>query len=159
MPDDNSSILIYNQKTMEHFANPKNVGVVEKFNGRGKIGDPGCGDICEITTLIEDNIVKDIKFRVQGCAGAIATTSVVTVLAKGKHCDQALQLTDDDVVEYLGGLPEQKQHCSLLGIRALRQAIYDYWLYKSLLESGQITTREEHEEIRAELFQQFAAEF
>lgn len=151
--------LNYSTKTMEHFAKPRNVGIVDNFNGRGKIGEMGCGDICEITILVEDKIIKDIKFRVQGCAGAVATSSAVTELAKGKPCDDALKLTDDDVVEFLDGLPEQKKHCSLLGIRALKQAIYDYFLFKSLLESGSVKNREEHEKIREDLFQQFAHEF
>ncbi|MBM7854855.1 nitrogen fixation NifU-like protein [Desulfohalotomaculum tongense] len=149
----------YTEKTMDHFLNPRNVGVVENYNGRGKIGEAGCGDVCEITLRVENDRIVDIKFRVHGCAGAIATSSATTELAKGKTCNEALQLTDDDVVEYLGGLPEQKKHCSLLGIRTLRQAIYDHWFYKQLLESGQVTNREEHEQIRAELFQQFAGEF
>lgn len=151
--------LNYSEKTLDHFSHPRNVGVVKNYNGRGKIGEASCGDVCEITILVENKIIQDIKFRVHGCAGAIATSSAVTELAKGKLCDDALQLTDDDVVEFLGGLPEQKKHCSLLGIRTLKQAIYDHWLYKQLLESGQATNREEHEKIREDLFQQFANEF
>ncbi|MBO8137561.1 MAG: iron-sulfur cluster assembly scaffold protein [Desulfotomaculum sp.] len=149
----------YTEKALEHFLNPRNVGVVENYNGRGKIGDPECGDVCEITLRIEEDKIADIKFRVQGCAGAISTSSATTVLAKGKSTEEALQINDDDVIEYLGGLPEQKKHCSLLSVRALRQAIYDYWFYQRLLDSGQVSTREEHEQIRAELFQQFASEF
>jgi len=149
----------YSEKTLDHFTNPRNVGVVENYSGRGKIGEAGCGDICEFTVLVENQLIKDIKFRAYGCAGAISTSSAVTELAKGKSCDDALLLTDDDVVEFLGGLPEQKKHCSLLGIRALKQAIYDHMLYRQLLDSDQVKNREEYELIRAELFQQLANEF
>ncbi|MDO7788784.1 iron-sulfur cluster assembly scaffold protein [Desulforamulus aquiferis] len=151
--------LSYTEKALEHFSNPRNVGVVKDFNGRGEIGEIDCGDVCEVTLFVENEIIKRIKFRVYGCAGAIATSSAVTELAKGKSCEEALQLTDNDVVEYLGGLPEQKKHCSLLGIRALKQSIYDYWLYKQLLETGQVANRAEHEKIKEDLFQQFADKY
>lgn len=157
--DEDNLSIDYNEKAIDYFSNPRNVGVVNNYNGRGKIGEAGCGDICEITVLVEDELIKDIKFRVYGCAGAVATSSAVTELAKGKSCEDALQLTDDDIVEFLGGLPEKKKHCSLLGVRALNQAIYDYWLYKQLLANGQVQNREEHEKIREDLFQQFANEF
>ncbi|WP_114679262.1 iron-sulfur cluster assembly scaffold protein [Desulfotruncus alcoholivorax] len=104
------STLEYNELTMEHFQNPRNVGVVKDGNGYGKIGELGCGDICEITVRIENNTIEDFKFRVYGCAGAIATSSVITEMAQKKSIDFALQLTDDDVVEQLGGLPEGKKH-------------------------------------------------
>lgn len=159
MDEEQSFSLAYSDKTIDHFSNPRNVGVVNNYNGRGKIGEQGCGDVCEITILVEDERIKDIKFRVYGCAGAVATSSAVTEIAKGKTCEEALQLTDDDVVEFLGGLPEQKKHCSLLGVRALNQAIYDYWLYRQLLENNQVKNREEHERIREDLFQQFENEF
>ncbi|RYD06427.1 FeS cluster assembly scaffold IscU [Desulforamulus aquiferis] len=151
--------LSYTEKALEHFSNPRNVGVVKDFNGRGEIGEIDCGDVCEITLFVENEIIKRIKFRVYGCAGAIATSSAVTELAKGKSCEEALQLTDNDVVEYLGGLPEQKKHCSLLGIRALKQSIYDYWMYKQLLETGLVANRAEHEKIKGDLFQQFANKY
>ena len=155
----NNPQIVYSEKTLDHFSNPRNVGVVKNYNGRGKIGEVDCGDVCEITVLIKNELIKDIKFRVYGCAGAVATSSAVTELTKGKLCNEALKLTDDDVVEFLCGLPEQKKHCSLLGIRAIKQAIYDYRLYKQLLESGQVTNRDEYEIIREELFQQFTNEF
>ena len=155
----NNANIAYSEKALEYFANPRNVGVVKNFNGRGKIGEVECGDVCEITILVEDELIKDIKFRVYGCAGAVATSSAVTELVRGKLCAEALKLTDDEVVEFLCGLPEQKKHCSLLGIRALKQAIYDYRLYKQLLEAGQVTNRDEYEKIRKELSQQFVNEF
>lgn len=148
------SVLEYNELTMNHFQNPRNVGVVENGNGYGKIGEPGCGDICEITVRIEKNIIDDIKFRVYGCAGAVATSSAVTEIAKGKDIDSALNLTDDNVVEYLGGLPEQKQHCSLLAIKALQQAIYDYLLNKRLEQEGQVDTREKFDQLAKETLEE-----
>lgn len=148
------STLEYNELTMEHFENPRNVGVVKDGNGYGKIGEPGCGDICEITVRIENNIIEDIKFRVYGCAGAIATSSVVTEIAKGKSMDVALQLNDDDVVDYLGGLPEGKKHCSLLAIKAMQQAIYDYLLNKRLAQEGQISTRTQFDRLAEETLQE-----
>jgi nitrogen fixation NifU-like protein len=116
----------YNDVTIDHFENPRNVGVVKNGNGYGKIGEPGCGDICEITVRIENDTIEDIKFRVYGCAGAIATSSAVTEITKGKDIVFALKLSDDDVVEFLGGLPEGKKHCSLLAVKALQQAIVNY---------------------------------
>lgn len=92
-------MLEYNETVLEHFNNPHNVGVVEGYNGYGKVGDPGCGDICEITVRIEKNILEDIKFRVYGCAGAVATSSAVTVIARGKYINDALKLSDDKVIE------------------------------------------------------------
>ncbi len=148
------SVLEYNELTMDHFQNPRNVGVVKNGNGYGKIGEPGCGDICEITLCVENDIIEDIKFRVYGCAGAIATSSVVTEMAKGKSIDYALQLTDDDVVEYLGGLPEGKKHCSLLAVQALHQAIYDYLLNKRLEKEGKVNTRSHFDRLADETLQE-----
>lgn len=148
------SILEYNELTMDHFQNPRNVGVVKNGNGYGKIGEPGCGDICEITVRVENNIIEDIKFRVYGCAGAIATSSAVTEIAKGKNIDDALKLTDDDVVEYLGGLPEGKKHCSLLAVKALHQAIFDYLFNRRLVQEGRVDTRSQFDRMASETLQE-----
>ncbi|TYO94835.1 iron-sulfur cluster assembly scaffold protein [Desulfallas thermosapovorans] len=150
------SVLEYNELTLDHFENPRNVGVVENNNGYGKVGEAGCGDICEITLRIEKDVIEDIKFRVYGCAGAIATSSVVTEMTRGKDINYALQLNDDDVVEYLGGLPEKKKHCSLLAIKAVHQAIYDYLLNRRLRER-KINTREEFDQINNEIMQEIIA--
>lgn len=150
------SALEYNELTLDHFENPRNVGVVENNNGYGKVGEAGCGDVCEITLRIEKDVIEDIKFRVYGCAGAIATSSVVTEMIMGKDINYALQLNDDDVVEYLGGLPEMKKHCSLLAIKAVHQAIYDYLLNRRLRES-RINTREEFNQINNEIMQEIIA--
>jgi nitrogen fixation NifU-like protein len=148
------SVLDYNELTLDHFQNPRNVGVVENGNGYGKIGEQGCGDICEITVRIENDIIEDIKFRVYGCAGAIATSSVVTEMAKGRNIDAALDLTDDDVVDYLGGLPEGKKHCSLLAIRALHQAIYDYLFTQRLNKEGSLDSKERFNQLAEETLQE-----
>jgi len=148
------SVFDYNELTIEHFQNPRNVGVVKNGNGYGKIGEPGCGDICEITVRIENSIIKDIKFRVYGCAGAIATSSVVTEISRGKNIDFALKLTDDIVVDYLGGLPEGKKHCSLLAIKALHQAIYDYLFNKRLESEGMVNTKGQFNQLAEQTLQE-----
>lgn len=147
------SVLDYNELTIEHFQNPRNVGVVKDGNGYGKIGEPGCGDICEITVRIKNSMIEDVKFRVYGCAGAIATSSAVTEIVKGKNFEFALDLTDDDVVNYLGGLPEGKKHCSLLAVKALHQAIYDYLLNKGLESAGTANTKDQFNQLAEQTLQ------
>ncbi|MFZ5591695.1 MAG: iron-sulfur cluster assembly scaffold protein [Bacillota bacterium] len=151
--------LVYSEKVLDHFQNPRNAGVVPDYNGIGKIGDPSCGDMCIITLRVEKERIADIKFKVYGCAGAIATSSAVTELALGKNTDEALQITDDDVVTYLDGLPERKKHCSLLAVQALQQAIYDYWLFEQLKKEGQVKNRQEYDEIREEIRQGILAQY
>jgi len=116
----------YSKKVMEHFMNPKNVGVIENPDGYGKVGNPVCGDVMEIFIKVKDDIIKDIKFRTFGCGSAIATSSMVTELAKGKHIDEARKITRNDVADELDGLPAQKMHCSNLAADALSEAIKDY---------------------------------
>jgi len=116
----------YSKKVMEHFMNPRNVGVIDNPDGYGKIGNPVCGDVMEIYIKVKDDIITDIKFKTFGCGSAIATSSMVTELAKGKHVDEALKITRNDVADELEGLPPQKMHCSNLAADALREAIKDY---------------------------------
>ena len=116
----------YSKKVMEHFMNPKNVGVIENPDGYGKVGNPVCGDLMEIYIKVEKDIIKDIKFKTFGCGSAIATSSMVTELAKGKHVDEAIKITRNDVADELDGLPPQKMHCSNLAADALQAAIKDY---------------------------------
>ena len=116
----------YSKKVMEHFMNPKNVGVIENPDGYGKVGNPVCGDVMEIFIKVKDDVIKDIKFRTFGCGSAIATSSMVTELAKGKHVDEAIKITRKDVADELDGLPPQKMHCSNLAADALSEAIKDY---------------------------------
>jgi nitrogen fixation NifU-like protein len=116
----------YSKKVMEHFMNPRNVGTIENADGYGKVGNPVCGDLMEMYIKVKDDIIKDIKFKTFGCGSAIATSSMVTELAKGMHVDEALKLTRSDVADELDGLPPRKMHCSNLAADALHAAIKDY---------------------------------
>ena len=117
----------YTDTVIEHFMCPRNVGIIKDANGEGIIGDPGCGDSLCIYIKVKNNIIDDISFLVFGCPASIATSSMTTELVKGKTIEQALKLTEDDIVNALGGLPENKKHCSNLGVKALRKAIDDYF--------------------------------
>jgi len=121
-------VLFYNEILLEHFTNPRNVGEIDdgEADGMALVGDPLCGDQMKLWIKVEEGTISDIRFKSFGCPGAIGTSSMVTVLAQGKTIQEAEKLTDDDVIEALGGIPEQKRHCSLLGINALHQAIGDY---------------------------------
>ncbi|ABZ84423.1 nitrogen-fixing nifu-like protein [Heliomicrobium modesticaldum Ice1] len=117
---------MYTDKVMDHFMNPRNVGEIENASGVGEVGNASCGDIMRIYLDVEDNIIKDVKFKTFGCGAAIATSSMVTELIKGKTIDEALGLTNRAVADALGGLPPQKMHCSNLAADALHKAIADY---------------------------------
>jgi nitrogen fixation NifU-like protein len=121
-------VLFYNETVIDHFTNPRNVGELRtlRTDGCALVGDPACGDQMKLWIFVKSDRIADIKFRSFGCPGAIATSSMLTVLAKGKTIEGAKKITDDDVVEALGGIPEKKRHCSLLGVKALRAAIEDY---------------------------------
>lgn len=120
-------VLRYTETLIEHFAAPRNVGEMseDEADGFALVGDPGCGDQMKLWIQVREGRIKEIRFRSYGCPGAIATSSMATELAKGLDLDAALALTDDEVVLALGGIPENKRHCSLLGIHALHQAIAD----------------------------------
>jgi len=126
---------VYSTKVMEHFRNPHNVGYIEDADGVGKVGNPVCGDIMELTIRVENGVITDAKFRTFGCGAAIATSSMVTDLVKGKTIAEALQISNRAVAEALGGLPSIKMHCSVLAEQALRSAIQDY--YSRHPEAGQ----------------------
>lgn len=117
---------MYNNKVMNEFAHPQNVGYIEDNDGAGKVGNATCGDIMEITIKVKDNVITDAKFRTFGCAAAVATSSVATSMVIGMTVDDALKLTNAKVVEYLEGLPPQKIHCSVLAEEAIKAAIEDY---------------------------------
>jgi nitrogen fixation NifU-like protein len=121
-------ILFYNNAVIEHFTNPRNVGELpeSETDGYGLVGDPSCGDQMKLWISIRGGKIEKIAFKSFGCPGAIATSSMLTDLAKGRTIEEAKCLTDDDVVEALGGIPERKKHCSLLGVLALRAAIADW---------------------------------
>jgi len=116
----------YSEKVMEHFRNPRNVGEIENPDGIGHVGNPVCGDILELYIKVKDNIIVDAKFKTFGCGAAIATSSMVTELVKGKTIDKALKISNKAVAEALGELPPIKMHCSVLAEDALKSAIEDY---------------------------------
>ncbi|MGQ9560509.1 MAG: Fe-S cluster assembly scaffold protein NifU [Candidatus Oleimicrobiaceae bacterium] len=116
----------YTEKVMDHYEHPRNVGVVENANGVGVVGNPACGDVMKLTIRVEDNRIVDAKFKTFGCGAAIATSSMVTEMVKGKTIEEALAITNRTVAEALGGLPKVKMHCSVLAEDALKAAIDDY---------------------------------
>ncbi|MDO4534811.1 MAG: Fe-S cluster assembly scaffold protein NifU [Clostridium perfringens] len=118
--------MIYSEKVMEHFQNPRNVGEIENPSGVGEVGNAKCGDIMKIYLDIQDNIIKDVKFKTYGCGSAIASSSMATELIKGKTVDEAWVLTNKAVAEALDGLPPVKMHCSVLAEEAIHKAINDY---------------------------------
>lgn len=117
---------MYTEKVMDHFANPRNVGEMLDADGIGETGNPVCGDIMRVYIKVKDNIIEDIKFKTFGCGAAIATSSMVTEMAKGKSLEEALELSNRQVAEALGGLPPIKMHCSNLAADALHATVNNY---------------------------------
>jgi len=117
---------MYTEKVMDHFTNPRNVGELENPDGVGEVGNAKCGDIMRIYLDIEGDIIKDVKFKTFGCGAAVATSSMVTEMVKGKTIDEALEISNAAVAEALGGLPPAKMHCSNLAADALHEAIKNY---------------------------------
>ena len=117
---------VYSEKVMDHFRNPRNVGEIESPDGVGHVGNPVCGDIMELYIKVKDDTITDAKFKTFGCGAAIATSSMVTEMVKGKTIDDALKVTNSAVAEALGGLPAVKMHCSVLAEEALQSAVADY---------------------------------
>lgn len=117
---------MYSEKVMDHFTNPRNMGEMEDPDGRSQVGNPTCGDIMEIAIKVEDNRISDIRFKTFGCGAAVATSSMVTEMAKNKTLEEAEKLTNQAVAEALDGLPPVKMHCSNLAAEALQKAIDDY---------------------------------
>jgi nitrogen fixation NifU-like protein len=116
----------YSEKVMDHFQNPRNVGEIKEADGTGEIGNPVCGDMMSFYIKVKDNIIEDVKFKTFGCGAAIAVSSMVSEMAKGKTLDEAMLITNASVAAELGGLPANKMHCSNLGADALHKAIEDY---------------------------------
>lgn len=118
---------MYSEKVMDHFANPRNSGIIENASGEGTVGNPTCGDLMTIYIDVDENeVIQDIKFETFGCGAAIATSSMITEIAKGMTVDEALEITRNDVADALDGLPPIKMHCSNLAADALTEAIKDY---------------------------------
>ncbi len=144
---------MYTEEVMKHFTNPKNVGVIENADGVGEVGNVVCGDMMRIYIKVGENekgekVIEDIKFKTFGCVAAIASSSMLTELVKGKTLEEAMKITKEHILKALGGLPPVKVHCSLLAIDALREAIYDY-LSKQGLEIPE-ELRKTHERIERE---------
>jgi nitrogen fixation protein NifU and related proteins len=121
-------ILYYTDAVIDHFTNPRNAGELEpeETSGFATVGDPGCGDEMRLWISVRDGRIARIAFKSYGCPGAISTSSMLTVLAEGRTVEEACRISDDDVVSALGGIPENKKHCSLLGVLALQAALKDY---------------------------------
>ena len=120
-------MALYSEKVMDHFRNPRNVGVIEDADGVGEVGNPVCGDIMKIYLKIADDTITDVKFETFGCGSAIASSSMATEMIKGKPLDEALALTNKAVTQALDGLPPQKLHCSVLAEEAIKKAVQDYY--------------------------------
>lgn len=119
--------MIYSEKVMDHFSNPRNVGEIENADGIGEVGNAKCGDIMKMYIKVENNVITDVKFKTFGCGAAIATSSIATEMIMGKTIEEALKLTNKAVVEALEGLPPAKLHCSVLAEQAMKSAIADYY--------------------------------
>ena len=124
--DENVGYLVYNETLIDHFMHPRNVGEIENSDAMATVGDPTCGDFIRVYLKVEAGKISAFKFLTQGCPGAISTSSIATELAIGKTLEEALQITDNDVIQAAGGIPARKAHCSLLAIKGLHQAILNY---------------------------------
>jgi nitrogen fixation NifU-like protein len=136
----------YSDKVIDHFMNPRNVGVIEDADGVGRTGNPVCGDLMEMSVKIEDDVITDIKFRTFGCGAAIATSSMATELMMGKSIDEALEITNRAIAEALDGLPPIKMHCSVLAAEALRVTLADYYRRRGELDKAAELAKEDVEE-------------
>lgn len=119
-------MALYSEKVMDHFRNPRNVGVLEDANGIGEVGNAKCGDIMKMYLKIKDDVIQDVKFETFGCGSAIASSSMATEMIKGKPVSEAMNLTNKAVAEALDGLPDYKMHCSVLAEEAIKSALDDY---------------------------------
>jgi nitrogen fixation NifU-like protein len=136
---------MYSKTVMDHFKSPRNVGTIDDADGLGEIGNPLCGDMMSIYLKIEDEQIEDIKFQTFGCGAAIAVSSMLTEIAKGKSIEEAKKITNKDVAEALDGLPKNKLHCSNLGADALQAAIKDYEDRKAGKPKAELKRKEAHE--------------
>lgn len=136
--------MIYSEKVMDHFANPRNIGEIPDANAVGEVGNAKCGDIMKMYLKIENGIIEDVKFKTFGCGAAIATSSIATEMIKGKPVVEALQLTNKAVVEALDGLPPAKIHCSVLAEQAIKTAISDYYTRQGIDPTPIVGKIEEH---------------
>lgn len=145
--------MLYSDKVMDHFTNPRNVGELPDANGVGMVGNAKCGDIMQMFLKIENDVIVDVKFKTFGCGAAIATSSMATELIKGVTVEEALKLTNAAVMEALDGLPPVKVHCSVLAEQAIRSALSDYYRRQGIDPVpivGEIEEMDEHEEVPEE---------
>ncbi|MEG0918485.1 MAG: Fe-S cluster assembly scaffold protein NifU [Anaerovoracaceae bacterium] len=143
---------MYNEKVMDYFSNPRNIGEIENPDGVGTYGSPVCGDMMQIMISVKDDVIVDAKFKTFGCGSAIASSSMATEMITGKTIDEALAITNDEIVAELGGLPPVKIHCSVLADTAIKRAIYDYSVkagktYKGLEGFDPFDDEEDHHEV------------
>ncbi len=139
--------MIYTDKVMDHFRNPRNVGEIDDANGVGEVGNAKCGDIMKVYLKVEDNIIKDVKFQTFGCGSAIASSSMATEMIKGKTLEEAWDLSNKAVAEALDGLPPVKMHCSVLAEEAIHKAINDYRQNAGLSLEGWEFEETDHDEL------------
>ena len=139
-------MALYSEKVMDHFRNPRNVGVIENADGVGEVGNMKCGDIMKIYLKIENDIIADVKFETFGCGSAIASSSMATELIKGKPLSEALELTNRAVAEALDGLPAHKLHCSVLAEEAIKAAIKDYYDKNGISYDPAMFAEHDHDE-------------
>jgi len=137
---------MYTEKVMDHFRHPRNVGEIPDADGIGKVGNPVCGDLMWIYIKVKDNKLEDVKFKTFGCGAAIATSSMITEMARGKTLDEALKISRQDVADALGGLPAIKMHCSNLASDGLKAAIIDYMKKNGITSPDWVKIESEQEE-------------
>lgn len=136
--------MLYSEKVMDHFSNPRNVGEIPDANAVGEVGNAKCGDIMKMYMKIEDGIIKDVKFKTFGCGAAVATSSMATTLVKGKSIEEALKLTNKAVMEALDGLPPVKVHCSVLAEQAIQAALEDYYKRQGIDPADKLAKKCDH---------------
>ena len=144
-------MALYSEKVMDHFMHPRNVGALENADGVGEVGNAKCGDIMKIYLKIENEIIEDVKFETFGCGSAIASSSMVTEMIKGKSIHEALQLTNKAVAEALDGLPAHKMHCSVLAEEAIKIALKDYFDKNNIPYDAEKFKETDHDELHAQV--------
>ncbi len=144
-------MALYSEKVMDHFMNPRNVGVIENASGVGEIGNAKCGDIMKIYLKIENDIIEDVKFETFGCGSAIASSSMATEMIMGKSIQEAMELTNKAVAEALDGLPAHKMHCSVLAEEAIKQALKDYFDKNGIPYDADKFKETDHDELHAQV--------
>ena len=144
-------MALYSETVMDHFRNPRNVGVLDDADGVGEVGNAKCGDIMKIYLKIEDNVIVDVKFETFGCGSAIASSSMATEMIKGKSIEDALALTNKEVVDALGGLPAHKMHCSVLAEEAIKNALKDYFDKNGIPYDHEKFEEMDHEQLHAQV--------